>query len=272
MHGIVRRGVARLLMGLAATALAAGTAPAQDTQHPDLNGVWQAVNTAYWNLEGHGASGIEGFMEEMGAFASIPPGRSVVVGGEIPYLPEAREKREQNRAAWPQADPAASCFMPGIPRANYMPYPFQIVQGEGDIMFIYSFAKANRVVHMSDHEDAPIDYWMGWSNGHWEGDTLVIEVTANDDRTWLDRSGNHHSYAMTVTERFTKVSENHIQYEATIEDPETFSRPWTIRMPLYKRVEPNVELLEYNCVPFAEPMMYGDLEKKDAGADTPAEQ
>lgn len=262
MRRSVRRDMIRLFCGLAGAAVVAAPAAAQEGDHPNLNGIWQAVNTAYWNLEGHGASGIKGFMHDMGAFASIPPGQSVVVGGEIPYLPEALKKRDENRAQWPQADPAASCYMPGIPRANYMPYPFQIVQGEDEIMFIYSFAKANRVVHMTDHTQAPIDYWMGWSNGHWEGDTLVVEVTANDDRTWLDRSGNFHSYAMKVTERFTPVDDTHIDYEATIEDPETFSRPWTIKMPLYKRTEPNAELLEYNCVPFSEPLLYGDLERK----------
>ena len=235
--------------------------------HPDFNGIWQAVNTAHWSLEGHGASAITRFSHDMGAFASIPPGQSVVVGGTIPYLPGALKQRDENRANWPKADPAASCYMPGIPRATYMPYPFQIVQGgDDDILFVYAFAKSNRVIHMKSHEEAPLDYWMGWSNGHWEGNTLVIEVTANDDRTWLDRAGDYHSNAMKVTERYTLIDKDHIQYEATIDDPEVYARPWTIRMPLYRMVEPQAELLEFNCVPFAEPLLYGDLEKKDKPA------
>ncbi len=102
---------------------------------------------------------------------------------------------------------------------------------------------------------------MGWSNGRWDGDTLVIEVIGNNDQTWFDRAGNHHSISLQVTERYTKVSDNMIEYEATIEDPETFSRPWQIRMPLYRRAEPNAQLLEFKCVPFAEELLYGHLTK-----------
>lgn len=231
---------------------------------PNLNGIWQAMNTAYWNLEGHSAQPLEEFWQ-LGAIAAIPAGQSVVVGGTIPYLPEALAKRNQNRAGWPASDPEAKCYMPGVPRATYMPYPFQIVQGEGDtIVFSYEYANANRPVYMTDHQIAPVDLWMGRSNGSWDGDTLVIEVNSNIDQTWLDRSGNHHSAAMIVTERFTPIDENIMQYEATIDDPQTFSRPWTIRMPLYRRIEPNARLLEFNCVKFSEELLYGELMSKDA--------
>jgi hypothetical protein len=152
--------------------------------------------------------------------------------------------------------------MPGIPRATYMPFPFRIVQGDGDILFVYEFASANRIVHMANHQEPPVDSWMGWSNGRWDGDTLVIEVTGNNDQTWFDRAGNHHSAALKVTERYTLMDENHLQYEAMIEDPQTFSRPWTISMPLYKRIEPNAQLLEFKCVEFSEELLYGDLTKK----------
>lgn len=235
--------------------------------HPNLNGVWQAANTAHWNLEAHSAEALDGFWE-LGSVGAIPAGQSVIVGGgTIPYLPEALEQREQNRAEWPKSDPEANCYMPGIPRANYQPFPFEIVQGDGDLLFVYEFASANRPVYMneSDHltyEEVPVDQWMGWSNGRWEGDTLVIQVVAQNARTWLDRAGNHHSVAMTVTERFSLIDENHLRYEATIEDPNTFSRPWTIAMPLYRRIEPNATLLEYKCVEFSEPLIYGDLLKE----------
>ncbi len=232
---------------------------------PNLNGIWQANNEAHWNLEGHSAESVSAFARQMGAIAAIPAGQSVVVGGEIPYLPEALAKRAENRAGWPASDPEAKCYMPGIPRATYMPYPFQIVQGEGDtILFSYTFANANRPVFMRDHQRAPVDLWMGRSNGAWDGDTLVIEVNSNIENTWLDRAGNHHSAAMIVTERFTLVDEHMMQYEATIEDPETFSRPWTIRMPLYRRAEPDARLLEFNCVKFSEPLLYGEFEAGDA--------
>ena len=228
---------------------------------PDFNGVWQAIGTAYWNLEDHSAEGLSEFWG-LGAIAAIPAGQSVVEGGTIPYLPAAVAKRDENRAGWPKTDPEAKCYMPGIPRATYMPFPFRIVQGDGDILFVYEFASANRIVHMSNHEEPPVDSWMGWSNGRWEGDTLVIEVTDNNDQTWFDRAGNHHGAMMKVTERYTLVDENHVQYEATIEDPETFSRPWKISMPLYRRLDANVQLLEFKCVEFSEELLYGDLVKK----------
>jgi hypothetical protein len=163
---------------------------------------------------------------------------------------------------WPKSDPEAKCYMPGIPRATYMPYPFQIVQGQRDILFVYEYASSNRIVHMSNHTEAPVDSWMGWSNGKWDGDTLVIEVNGFNDQTWFDRAGNHHTEALKVTERYTLNGDNHLNYEARIEDPKTFSRPWVIRMPLYRRLDTNVQLLEFKCVEFSEELLYGDLKKK----------
>jgi hypothetical protein len=235
--------------------------PAKIAGKPNLNGVWQAIGTAYWNVEDHSAAGLSNFWQ-LGAIAAVPAGQSVVEGGTIPYLPAALAKRDENRAGWPKTDPEAKCYMPGIPRATYMPFPFRIVQGDGDILFVYEFASANRIVHMSNHQEPPVDSWMGWSNGRWDGDTLVIEVTGNNEQTWFDRAGNHHSAMLKVTERYTLMGENHIQYEATIEDPETFSRPWKISMPLYKRIDKNVQLLEFKCVEFSEELLYGDLTKK----------
>lgn len=237
--------------------------PARIAGKPNLNGIWQALNSAHWNLEAHAAEAIDDFWR-LGAIAAIPAGQSVVVGGTIPYLPEALAKREANRAGWPASDPEAKCYMPGIPRATYMPYPFQIVQGEGDtILFSYTFANANRPVFMTDHQVAPVDLWMGRSNGSWDGDTLVIEVNSNIENTWLDRAGNHHSSAMIVTERYTLLDDDLMQYEATIDDPLTFSRPWTIRMPLYRSIEENARLLEFNCVEFSEELLYGEYMTKE---------
>lgn len=272
-HGLPLAAVAALFT---VSAVLPGTVGAQERERPariagkpNLNGIWQAMNTAYWNLEGHSAEAIEEFWQ-LGAIAAIPAGQSVVVGGKIPYKPEALAKRDENRAGWPASDPEARCYMPGIPRATYMPYPFQIVQGEGDIiLFAYEYANANRPVYMNpkDHVIAPVDTWMGRSNGHWEGDTLVIEVNSNIDQTWLDRAGNYHSSAMIVTERYTLIDDHVMQYEATIDDPEVFTRPWTIRMPLYRRMEENARLLEFNCVEFAEELLYGELMTKEPIAE-----
>jgi len=231
---------------------------------PNMNGVWQAIGTADWNLEAHSAQKIEGFYQ-LGSLAAIPAGQSVVDGdGKIPYKPEALAKRDENRKKWPQGDPEVKCYLPGIPRATYMPYPFQIIQGGGDILFAYEYDSANREVYMSNHQQPPVDTWMGWSNGHWEGDTLVIETTGFNDLTWLDRSGNYHSGSMKVTEKLTLEGENTIRYSATIEDPEVFSRPWTISMPLYRRLEPNAQILEFKCVPFVEELLYKDLEQSQS--------
>lgn len=262
--GAIAAAVALCL--IAASTQGQETRPERLNGKPNLNGLWQAMNTAYWNLEAHSAQSIEDWWE-LGALGAIPAGQSIVVGGVIPYLPEALEQRESNRAGYPESDPVTKCYMPGIPRANYQPFPFEIVQGDGDILFAYSFATSSRNVYMDpetqrSYEEVPIDQWMGWSNGRWEGDTLVIEVMANDGRTWLDRAGNHHSNQMMVTERFTALGPNHMQYEATIEDPATFSRPWTISMPLYRNIDPNAELLEYKCVEFAEPLLYGEYLKE----------
>jgi len=247
-----------------------GRAPAARSNriagHPNLNGIWQAVNTANWNLEGHSAAATTFW--QLGAMFAIPAGQSVIVdnNGTIPYTPEGLKKRQENQAGWPKSDPEAKCYMPGLPRATYMPYPFQIVQGENDILFIYEYAGTNRTVHMTSHTESPVDSWMGWSNGKWDGDTLVIEVNGFNDLSWFDRAGNHHSDALTVTERYSLApGGNHLNYEARIEDPKTFTRPWTIRMPLYRRLEPNVQLLEYKCVEFSEELLYSDLKKKSPG-------
>jgi hypothetical protein len=239
---------------------AKSTRPARIAGQPNINGVWQAMNSANWNLEAHSAEALKGFWQ-LGSLAAIPAGQSVIDGdGKIPYKPEALEKRDENRAGWPKSDPETKCYLPGIPRANYMPFPFQIVQGGGDILFVYGYASANRTVFMSNHKEPPVDTWMGWSNGHWEGDTLVIENNGFNDSTWFDRAGDYHSGALKVTERFTPLDDTHMQYSARIEDPGVFTRPWTINMPLYRHIEPQAEVLEFKCVPFVEELLYKDLE------------
>src|SRR5687768_17026549 len=245
---------------------ARGAAPARVARiagKPNLNGIWQAMGSANWNLEDHSASATQFW--QLGAIGAIPAGQSVIVdpaNGVIPYTPAALKKREELRAGWPKSDPEAKCYMAGIPRSNYMPYPFQIVQGQKDILFVYEYASSNRIVHMSNHTEAPVDSWMGWSNGKWEGDTLVIDVQGFNELSWFDRAGNHHSNQLQVVERYTPRGTDHIDYVATITDPRTFTRPWTIRMPLYRRIEPNVQLLEFKCVEFSEELLYGDLKKK----------
>ena len=233
--------------------------PERISGRPNLNGIWQALNTAYWNLEGHSVEGAGEEFWQLGAIAAIPAGRSVVRGGTIPYLPEALKKRNDNRAKWPAADPEAKCYMLGVPRVTYHNFPFQIFQGNGDLLMVYPFAATNRVIYMKDHSEPPVDSWMGKSSGTWEGDVLIVTTTGLNDQTWLDRAGNHHSNKLKVTERFTLLGPNHIWYEATLDDPLTYSRPWTIEMPLYRSVEKNAQLLEHKCVPFTDKLLYQDL-------------
>ncbi len=230
---------------------------------PDLNGIWQAMGSSHYDLEAHAAR--MGPIVAMGALGAIPAGQSVVVGGKIPYQEWARTQQQANLAQWHEKDPAVKCFMPGIPRATYMPFPFQIIQGSDTIIFAYEFASASRIVYMNKPDfEHPFEAWMGHSRGHWEGDTLVIDVASNVPDTWFDSSGNFHSEALRVTERYTRVSENVLNYEATMEDPNVFTESWTIKMPLYRRLEENAQLLEFKCVEFAEELMYGHLVKKAA--------
>jgi hypothetical protein len=187
-----------------------------------------------------------------------------VEGGEIPYKPEALAKKKENAAKWLTDDPEVKCYMPGVPRATYMPYPFQIVQppAPADILIAHEFANTTRIIRMNSKETSPAETWMGWAKGRWEGETLVIESTDFNDQTWFDRAGNYHSDALKVTERYTARSPEVLDYEATIEDPKVFTRPWKIKMPLYRRVEENARLTEYKCVEFVEELMYGQYYKK----------
>jgi hypothetical protein len=243
----------------------AGEAPASQSRRasnsrPNMNGIWQAINTANWDLQDHSAR--QGPLVALGAAFSVPAGQGVVDGGEIPYQPWALAKKKENAASWLTLDPEVKCYLPGVPRATYMPYPFQIVQTPTHILMAYEFASASRTIYMNGKDEAPVDSWMGYSNGRWDGDTLVVDVTGFNDQTWFDRAGNFHSEALHVVERYTLTGPNSLQYEATIEDPKVFTRPWKISMPLYRRLEKNAQILEYKCVEFVEELMYGDLRKK----------
>ena len=236
-------------------------APVVSSDPPDLSGIWQTMNTASWNLEGHTASKMP-VTNILGALGGIPAGMSVVEGGEIPYLPEALERRDQNRSDWTNLDPVAKCYIPGVPRSTYMPWPFQILQTDTEIFIAYEFGSNSRTIFMDrPGTEAPLPSWMGYSLGHWENETLVVNVTKQVPDTWLDASGNYHGADLVVEERYTLVDENRIQYEATIDDPDVFSRPWTIKIPLYRRMEDGARLLEYKCVEFGEDLLYDHLRR-----------
>jgi hypothetical protein len=232
-----------------AAVLAAGQTPAAAAQSgevrrtsegtPDLSGIWQVMNTAAWDIQDHSAQ------------KGVPAGQGVVEGNEIPYLPAAAAKKKANYENRATADPETKCYLPGVPRITYMPYPFQIAQSPKQVTILYEYVHAVRNIFMgSPHIKGPIDWWMGDSRGRWEGNTLVVDVIHFNEETWFDRAGNHHSDALHVVERYTPVGPDHINYEATIEDPKTFSRPWKMSMLLYRHKEKNAQILEYECFSF----------------------
>jgi len=235
-------------------------APRSADGKPNLNGGWQAVNEASWDIEGHAAA--PGIVTALGAAAAVPPGMGVVEGGPIPYQPAAAARKKENFEKRLTLDPEIKCYLPGVPRATYMPFPFQIIQTQKYIMIVHTFARAVRTIYMDDHKEAPADSWMGWSNGHWEGETLVVDTTGFNDQTWFDRAGNFHSDALHVVERFTATGPDHLLYEATIEDPKVFTRPWKMSMPIYRRLDKSAQIMDFRCVEFVEDLIYGHLRKQ----------
>ena len=213
------------------------TPPKLANGQPDISGIWQVLNTAAWDLQDHGAS--------LGA----PAGRGVVVDNEIPYKPEALAKKRENEAKRATLDPESKCYLSGVPRITFMPFPFQIVQQADKVNILYEYNHTIRQIYMNGnpHPAGHIDWWMGDSRGRWDGNTLVVDVVDFGEETWFDRAGNYHSDQLHVVERYTPISPYHLRYDVTIEDPKVFSRPWNISAILYRRIDPHVELLEYEC-------------------------
>jgi len=239
---------------------------------PDLNGIWQALNEANFDLEGHTARPAMALREgpygplptaevlRLGAVGAVPGGLSVVEGGAIPYRPEAQQTKTDNQQHWIDRDPEIKCYLPGVPRATYMPHPFQILQSASTFFIAYEYAGAVRNIYLEKPSAPTVSSWMGESIGHWEGDTFVVEATGFNDLSWFDRSGNFHSEELRVTERYTPTGPNTLRYSATIEDDKTFTRPWTLTMPLYRRIDRD-GLLEFKCVEFVEELIFGQWRK-----------
>ena len=263
-----------LLKPAAGQQAASYTAPRTADGKPNISGIWQVLNEANYDIQGHPARPALAVTKgplgpvpalpvlALGAVGAIPPGLGVVEGDAIPYQPAAAAKKKENAENALTRDPEIKCYMAGVPRATYQPYPFQIVQSPDKILIIYQFAGATRTINLDKVPPAPADTWMGHSVGHWEGDTLVVDVNSFNDQTWFDRAGNFHSDALHVTERYTPASPYHLNYEVTIEDPKVFTRPWKMNMPLYRRLDKNMQVLEFKCVEFVEELMYGHLRKQ----------
>lgn len=270
--------VATVLVSLAIAQTAAprpAPGPARIAGKPDLNGIWQANNTANWDLQSHEPRpmvGQPGLVPNskvlaapvlgLGSIGWVPGGLGIVEGEEIPYQTWAAARKKENLEHWMDRDPEIKCFQPGIPRALYMPYPFQIIQSATKVQMVFEYANAQRTIHLNKMEDYPNVAYMGYSVGHWEGDTLAVEASNFTDATWFDRAGNFHSDALHVSERYTPRGPDVIQYEATITDPQVFTRPWKISMPIYRHLEPNAQLVEFRCVEMVEETLYGHLRKE----------
>jgi len=224
-----------------AAAAQAGAIPRAADGKPDFSGIWQVLAPASWNIQDHHAE------------KGVPGGQGVVEGNEIPYLPAALAKKNENYKNRATADSVSKCYLPGVPRIMYMPFPFQIFQTPNYIAMTFEYVHAVRHVYInSEHLEGPIEWWMGDSRAKWDDETLVVDATYFNAETWFDAAGNHHSEDLHLVERYSFVDHNHINYEVTVEDPKTFSRPWKMRMPLYRRLEPNIQILDYECAAFDE--------------------
>ena len=230
----------------------AGQAPAAAAQpyaqprtldgQPDVTGIWQALNSAAWDLEDHSPR------------LGVPGGFGVVEGGRIPYLPAALSKKKQNFEKRSTEDPESKCYLPGVPRITFLPFPFQILQFPDSAVIVYEYRGITRTIPFRGQHPDPqvIDFWMGDSRARWDGNTLVVDTGNFNEETWLDRAGNFHSDELHVVERYTRTGPDHMTYEVTIEDPKVFSRPWKMSTPLYRRQEKSLRLLEYECYAYME--------------------
>jgi hypothetical protein len=274
---VVVVGVFALTTSRSASQAVQATQPARPARiegKPNLNGIWQAVSTANWDLLAHDVKPavaqrgvyvnhpvLAAPVVALGSVGIVPPGPGVVEGNEIPYKPEAAKQKQDNAEHWLDRDPEVRCYMPGIPRAMYMPYPFQITQSGSKIQMVFAYANASRTIYLQEAPQPPADKWMGHSVGRWEGNTLVTHVTNFNDRTWLSRAGDFHSDALDVVERFTTITPDALKYEVTITDPNVFTRPWKMNMVLYRQLEDNATLMEFRCIELVEETFLGHLRK-----------
>jgi hypothetical protein len=222
--------------GAAAPARPATPLPRTADGKPNLQGIWQVRNRAAYDLQDHAAR------------YGMPAGKGVVEGGTIPYQPSALAKKAENFANRATADPLSKCFLPGVPRIMYLEFPFHIFQTPQHVAMTFEFSQIYRLIYTNGKPalHGGVDSWMGDSRGRWEGDTLVVTVTGHNDRTWFDMAGNFHSDALRLTERYTMLDADTIQYDVTIEDPKVFTRPWKISMPFYRQKNMD-RILEYQC-------------------------
>jgi len=227
-------------IGQTAGAKPAYTAPRTEDGKPDLQGIWEVRNTANGDLQDHGGS------------YGILPGVGVVEGGPIPYKESALAQKKENFDNREQADPLNKCFLAGMPRTMYLPSPFQILQTPEAVIIVSEYVDTWRWIPTVNIPRYPgVEAWSGDSRAHWEGDTLVVDTVGFNDSTWFDHAGDFHSESLKLTERFTRTSPDTISYEATIDDPMVYTRPWKIKMDFYRRRD-LTRIMENECYMYAD--------------------
>jgi hypothetical protein len=233
-----------LAIGLSSMTLAQEL-PRNPSGKPDLQGIWQVVDSVGADLEGH----------------DKPNGAGIVVEGAIPYLPAALTQKQQNFAQRATLDPMSHCWLPSVPRAMLLDSPFQIFQTDIEVALTFQWQQVFRLLYLSEEPSlyAGVEGWMGHSRAHWEGDVLVVDVSDFNNRSWLDGAGNFHSAALQVTEHYQLLDANTMQYQATLTDPQVFSKPWTIRTKLQRRTD-QPRVLEHQCQAEKEELS-GDFER-----------
>ena len=227
---------ALLAASLFLSAVAHADVPRTADGKPDFSGIWQTLSGADYGLEAHGTR------------KDAPPGPGLVKE-PIPYQDWALQQRDENFAHRAQRDTANQCFSLGTPRGVYYPEPFQIFQRDRDLTLLFQRGFRTRTIHTNEstHPEGPIGFWFGDSRARWEGDTLIVDVADFTDQTWLDAAGNFHSENLQVTERWQFIDENTLQYDATLEDPSVFTKPWDVNVQLHRIREPNFQLIENAC-------------------------
>jgi hypothetical protein len=230
---------------------------------PDLSGIWIATG-ALFLMEGEQA--IQAARAYDSAMGRAPQPQSE----QPPYKPDAEARRQEYLARQGIDDPMARCLLTGVPRIKFRPLPFEIVQLPDRVIMLYEIHHAFRIIPTDGrpHPDDMEPTYLGDSVARWEGDTLVVDVVGFNEKTWISSVGTVHSEELRVTERYTRDTHDTIRYEALIEDPVVFTKPW--RMYETFRLRPNERIREYECIESNEDLLrFERLIESDSISRTP---
>jgi len=235
-------------VALMASAATKDAVPRASDGKPDLSGVWQGGSTrkGSWE-EANTGLGVGGTGTDPKAAANVSPSAPQTGRDPAPYQDWAAKKVMESYNKRGIDDPAAFCLPPGLPRLTILGlFPIQIVQTPKQIIMLYEYMNVFRIIPIGlKHPEDMVPTYLGDSVAHWEGDTLVVDITGFNDKTWLTATGTFHSTALHMTERYTRVSKDQINYETTMEDPKVLTRPWVVKSTMMLREGTRVQ--EYVC-------------------------